>query len=70
VVFKLTRDRNGSYRETVLHSFKDGAEGMFPWAGTIRDCNGTLFGTTLYGGDLSCPGSNGVGCGVVFEMTP
>jgi uncharacterized repeat protein (TIGR03803 family) len=62
VVFKL--DTAG--RETVLHSFKGGADGAGPEAGVIRDSAGNLYGTTSAGGikNGSCPG----GCGVVFKV--
>ena len=46
VVFKL--DTTG--HETVLYSFKGGADGASPWAGVIRDSAGNLYGTTVYGG--------------------
>lgn len=37
-------------KETVLHSFAGGAkDGEYPWAGLI-DVDGTLYGTTAYGG--------------------
>ena len=49
---------------TQLYSFSfDG--GAVPLAGLIN-VNGTLYGTTEYGGDRSC---NQYGCGVVFSVT-
>jgi uncharacterized repeat protein (TIGR03803 family) len=61
-VFKL--DTTGT--ETVLHSFT-GPDGANPnFAGLVRDKEGNLYGTTLYGGDLlNCLG---LGCGVVFKV--
>ncbi len=65
-VFKL--DTGG--HETVLHSFTGGADGQFP-AGLVLDTQGNLYGTTFNGGLLSClNGHQGVGCGVVFKLTP
>jgi uncharacterized repeat protein (TIGR03803 family) len=56
-------------RSTVLHSFSGGADGAFPQgAGLIMDTSGSLYGTTLTGGDLSC--HRNLGCGVVFKLTP
>jgi len=53
--------------ETVLHSFA-GTDGESPAGDLIRGSKGILYGTTYYGGDLtSC---NGLGCGVVFKLTP
>jgi uncharacterized repeat protein (TIGR03803 family) len=64
VVYKL--DPSGN--ETVLHSFS-GSDGAFP-VGVVMDSKGNLYGATGQGGDLKCLGSNGHGCGVVFEITP
>jgi uncharacterized repeat protein (TIGR03803 family) len=64
VVFKL--DTSGT--ETVLYSFTGGTDGGDPDAGVTQDANGNLCGTTYQGGDLSC--GFGLGCGVVFELTP
>jgi uncharacterized repeat protein (TIGR03803 family) len=62
-VFKLSK--NGLY--TVLHIFT-GPDGALPEFGSlVRDASGNLFGSTLYGGDLSC--NNGEGCGVVFKVS-
>jgi uncharacterized repeat protein (TIGR03803 family) len=53
--------------ETVLHSF--GAtqdDGANPYAGLLN-VNGTLYGTTAYGGVEGCGSNN---CGTVFSITP
>jgi uncharacterized repeat protein (TIGR03803 family) len=50
--------------ETVLHSFGSGTDGASPYANLI-DVNGTLYGTTEYGG--SSTGCHG-GCGTVFAL--
>ena len=65
-VFELMPATVGVWDETVLHSFNS-VEGRNPLAGLIFDAAGNLYGTTEYGGDLSC---EQVGCGVVFELTP
>ena len=59
-VFKL----NKAGKETVLYSFKGGADGVSPEAGLIRDSAGNLYGTTAYGGGTACFG----GCGTVFKL--
>jgi uncharacterized repeat protein (TIGR03803 family) len=51
---------------TVLYSFNGGADGWFPDSGVISDPAGNLYGTTLYGGDLTC--DSGLGCGTVFKL--
>jgi hypothetical protein len=69
-VFKLTPPARGqtAWTETVLWSFlgSDG-DGDTPAAGLIADENGTLYGTTQFGGTLSA--CSGFGCGVVFSLT-
>jgi uncharacterized repeat protein (TIGR03803 family) len=52
----------------VLYKFKGGADGAFPIGDLIFDTAGNLYGTTGWGGDLSC--NSGNGCGTVFELTP
>jgi len=53
VVFKV--DKAG--QETVLYSFKGGADGGNPMAGVIRDPAGNLYGTTCYGGGTANAGT-------------
>jgi uncharacterized repeat protein (TIGR03803 family) len=53
--------------EKVVHFFLGGTDGANPVAGLI-DVNGTLYGTTQYGGGgTACGGS---GCGTVFSVDP
>ena len=59
VVFKLTPNRNGTWRQRVLHQFA-GKEGSAPVAGLIFDPAGNLYGTAAGGGAY--------GYGVVFRM--
>lgn len=47
---------------SVLHSFGNGSDGLNPQAGVIA-VNGTLYGTTLQGGQNK-------DCGTVFSITP
>jgi uncharacterized repeat protein (TIGR03803 family) len=55
-VFSITP----SGMEKVLHSFSNGADGINPLAG-LTDVNGTLYGTTSFGGTYSN--------GTVFALT-
>jgi uncharacterized repeat protein (TIGR03803 family) len=46
-VFELSADGT----ETVLHSFSsNGVDGIYPYAGLLRDAEGRLYGTTFQGG--------------------
>jgi len=71
VVFRLAPNSDGSWTETVLHSFVGGGgapppyaspDGANPYAGLIFDVAGNLYGTTANGGSY--------GGGVVFELMP
>jgi uncharacterized repeat protein (TIGR03803 family) len=66
VVFKLAPNPDGSWTESVLHSFAWGPDGRLPQAGLIFDGAGNLYGTTFWGG-AKFPG---YGCGVVFKLKP
>jgi len=63
VVFKV--DTSG--KETVLHTFTNGADGAFPRADLIADAAGNLYGTTVKGGRGN---SHRVDEGTVFKVTP
>jgi uncharacterized repeat protein (TIGR03803 family) len=52
--------------ETVLYNFQGGTDGIFPFDGVVRDTNGNIYGSTLYGANSACH----YGCGTVFEVTP
>jgi uncharacterized repeat protein (TIGR03803 family) len=52
--------------EKVLYSFKGGADGSNPFYSELVNVDGTLFGTTRYGGSDGCAH----GCGTVFSVTP
>jgi uncharacterized repeat protein (TIGR03803 family) len=60
-------DKKGA--ATVLYSFTgaDG-DGAVPVAGLVRDADGNLYGTTLYGGTGTCYDGTGFGCGTVFKL--
>lgn len=61
-VFKLTPGG----KLTTLHSFA-GTDGSDPYSGLVQGTNGTFYGTTEMGADLSCGG--GSGCGTVFSLS-
>jgi uncharacterized repeat protein (TIGR03803 family) len=53
--------------ETILHDFASSGDGTGPVAVLMRDRVGTLYGTTVGGGDPTCD-SSGTGCGTVFKL--
>ena len=62
VVFKLSR----TGKETVLHRFVGGLDGLFPSGDLVRDVKGDLYGTTYEGGEYrNCLNSD---CGTVFKI--
>jgi len=75
VAFKLAPTNDGSWKETVLHTFTGGADGAVPVGGVILDSAGNLYGTTLFGGDRKPELCHAIdiyaaGCGVVYKLTP
>jgi uncharacterized repeat protein (TIGR03803 family) len=70
-VYKLDSAAN----KTTLWNFQCGTDGCVPQYGSlVMDQQGSLYGTTSSGGDLSATNPNclvyGFGCGVVFKLTP
>lgn len=59
VVFKLTPNSDGSWSESVLHTFTTAAGGRTPYSSLIFDRTGNLYGTTMEGGAFY---------GVVFQL--
>ena len=68
VAFQLAAHTDGTWTETVLHSFGNGTDGAGPLAGMIFDNVGNLYGTTSTGG--SSGSGCFAGCGTVFELKP
>ena len=60
VVFKLTPKGDGTWTESVIHSFKY-TDGATPTAGVVFDPAGNLYGTTSGGGAHE-------GAGTVFKL--
>jgi uncharacterized repeat protein (TIGR03803 family) len=55
--------------EKVLYAFQGGNDGIGPYAALV-EVNGTLYGTTIYGGPGTCNDGNQGGCGTVFSIDP
>ena len=65
-VFRLSK-RGPSWLFIPLYTFRGGNDGAGPAARVIVEPNGSLSGTTMYGGGSGCGGS---GCGTVFNLKP
>jgi len=70
-LFKLTRN-GSSWTEAWLYSFSGGADGAGSYGPLVMDAHGNLYGAAFNGGDLNSadPACAGIGCGVVFKLTP
>jgi uncharacterized repeat protein (TIGR03803 family) len=66
-VFKLTPSADG-WTYTSLHDFRGGSDGGNPFGNVVLDASGNVYGTAGVGG-LS-GGCEGLGCGVVWKITP
>jgi uncharacterized repeat protein (TIGR03803 family) len=65
VVFQLSPQSNGKWKETALYAFTNGSDGGQPDAGLVID-KGNLYGTTWSGGVASSLGGPG---GVVYQLS-
>jgi uncharacterized repeat protein (TIGR03803 family) len=70
VVFQLAPQANGRWIEKVLRRFSGGRDGAYPEAALVTDSTGTLYGTTLAGGNGGCASKSSIGCGTVFQVVP
>ncbi len=76
IVYKLTPGSDGTFTETILYTFKGGADGAGPADDVLAfDANGDVFGSASSGGDFNfnqtgCPGNLPGGCGVLFKVKP
>jgi uncharacterized repeat protein (TIGR03803 family) len=65
-IFKLTR-KNSTWVFTPLYSFQGGSDGTSPQGRVAIGPDGSLFGTTVFGGNNQCSGK---GCGTIFNLRP
>jgi uncharacterized repeat protein (TIGR03803 family) len=63
-VFRLKPNLDGSWKETILHTFGDGNrnDGAYPSSNLVPDAAGNLYGTTYVGGAYYQ--------GVIYKLTP
>ena len=62
VVFKLSKNSQGGFTYSVLHTFAGFPDGGNPFGAPIVDSAGNVYGTTTNGGQA--------GCGVVYRLSP
>ena len=65
-VYKVVR-RGSTWLTTPIYSFKGAPDGATPTSRVIFGPDGSLYGTTMYGGTGSCL-STVSGCGTVFKL--
>jgi uncharacterized repeat protein (TIGR03803 family) len=76
LVFKLTPEGNGKFKESIVHDFGSGAcctDGVHPFNGLTIDAAGNLYGAVQGGGGTTtvCTGGDvDTGCGIVYKLTP
>jgi uncharacterized repeat protein (TIGR03803 family) len=64
VAFRLTPQQDGTWKETVLHSFPAFLhDGQKPYEGVVLDQAGNVYGATAQGGGST-------NCGVIFKLSP
>lgn len=63
VVYKLTPQTGGTWKETILHQFASAGDGSEPQAGVFVNSSGNVYGTTSVGGGR-------YGYGTVYQITP
>ena len=49
-IFHLMPAQNGTYAESIAHSFQGTPDGAFPYAGMVGDGGGIFYGATVHGG--------------------
>lgn len=62
VVFELSPNPDGTWTQSVLHTFTGGTDGSESWGALVMDAAGNLYGTTVYGG--------ADGGGIAFQLVP
>jgi hypothetical protein len=71
VIYEFVREAGGEFSYHVRYSFLGGTDGYWPIGKLAIGPDGSLYGTTLWGG-TSCPLEPvaGRGCGTVFRLRP
>jgi uncharacterized repeat protein (TIGR03803 family) len=67
-VFELSPNPTGGWHQVRTFKFVE-SNGYNPYAGVTLDASGNVYGTTLFGGDLTTCGDKD-GCGVAYKLAP
>jgi uncharacterized repeat protein (TIGR03803 family) len=67
-VFRLVPNSDGTWTESIVHTFAGAPDGSHPASGLILDA-GNFYGTTGYGGAEMCA-DGPRGCGSLYKLTP
>jgi uncharacterized repeat protein (TIGR03803 family) len=67
--FWASSDMASASNYQVIYHFQGSTDGNQPYSVLTFDQAGNLYGTTKFGGDLSCP-NDSTGCGTVFQLRP
>ena len=69
-IYTLTNQGSSGWSLNTLYMFSGGSDGAVPYAGVIFGPDGSLYGTTAFGGVGSCQTGGGkTGCGTAFNLT-
>jgi hypothetical protein len=72
-VFQLKPPAPGGsvWTENTLYAFTGSTDGAYPTGGVLLSKGGNeLYGSTSWGGDLSCTWAGSIGCGLIFQIRP
>ncbi len=68
-IFKMTP--SGTVSQVYSFCSQQGCpDGANPWGGLVQGADGSFYGVAQGGGNGNCSGISGIGCGVVFKVTP
>jgi uncharacterized repeat protein (TIGR03803 family) len=70
IAYELSRNANGTWSKTTLHSFGNRSDGVQPSGNVVLDPKGNLYGLTAYGGIDNENYCLAGGCGTVFVVSP
>ncbi len=70
VAFELSPSSSGQWSEKTIYTFTGNGQASQPQYGVILDQAGNLYGVSNGGSQNGVCGSEGIGCGLVYELSP